>query len=149
MQVHSIALERQGHGEELCKTMDITPFDVLCFIGGDGTFVFVLLIILTLTNSSLGTFHECVNGLLKRADGKGSQVPIAMIAGGTGNSFSLELLGDTDIKLSVDTIIRGVHVPIDVGKVVQLDVNGDGSLKHDVRNPPFLYSSVHKLITFD
>lgn len=55
-----------------------------------------------------------------------------MIAGGTGNSFSLELLGDTDLKLSVDTIIRGVHVPIDVGKVVQLDVNDHGAIKNEV-----------------
>lgn len=69
---------------------------------------------------------------MKRTDGKGSLIPIAMIAGGTGNSFSLELLGDTDLKLSVDTIIRGVHVPIDVGKVVQLDVNDHGAIKNEV-----------------
>eukprot|EP00026_Physarum_polycephalum_P008539 Phypoly_transcript_08627.p1 GENE.Phypoly_transcript_08627~~Phypoly_transcript_08627.p1 ORF type:complete len:434 (+),score=66.26 Phypoly_transcript_08627:107-1408(+) len=120
--VHAIALERSGHGESLCNTMDIKPFDVLCFIGGDGT------------------FHECVNGLLKRKDGMGSVVPIAMIAGGTGNSFSLELLGDTDVKLAVDTIVRGIHAPVDVGKVVQLDMREDGHLGNEVI---FSFNSIH------
>jgi diacylglycerol kinase family enzyme len=55
-----------------------------------------------------------------------------MIAGGTGNSFSLELLGDTNLKLAVDTIIRGIHAPIDVGKVVQIDVNETGNLCNEV-----------------
>lgn len=79
-----------------------------------------------------------MNGLLKRPDGMGSAVPIAMIAGGTGNSFSLELLGDTDVKLAVDTIVRGIHAPVDVGKIVQLEAK-DGQLggsdvsKDDVR----------------
>jgi len=120
--VHAIALEERGHGESLCNTMDIKPFDVLCFIGGDGT------------------FHECVNGLLKRKDGMGSLVPIAMIAGGTGNSFSLELLGDTDVKLAVDTIIRGIHAPVDVGKVIQLDMKEDGHLGNEVI---FSFNSIH------
>jgi hypothetical protein len=79
-----------------------------------------------------GTFHECVNGLLKRKDGMGGTVPIAMIAGGTGNSFSLELLGDTDVKLAVDTIIRGIHAPVDVGKIAQLDVKDNGQLGNEV-----------------
>lgn len=120
--VHSIALEHQGHGEELCNTMDIKPFDVLCFIGGDGT------------------FHECVNGLLKRADGLGGTVPIAMIAGGTGNSFSLELLGDTDVKLAVETISRGIHAPVDVGKVAQLDLTDKGKLGNEII---YSFNSIH------
>jgi len=106
----------------LCNTMDLSPFDVLCFLGGDGT------------------FHECVNGLMKRSDGKGGDVPIAMIAGGTGNSFSLELLGDTDLKLAVDTIIRGIYVPIDIGKVVHLDTNQQGDLAKDVL---YSFNSIH------
>lgn len=120
--VHAIALEKRGHGEELCRTMDISPFDVLCFLGGDGT------------------FHECVNGLLKRSDGKGSEKPIAMIAGGTGNSFSLELLGDTDLKLSIDTITRGIHAPIDVGKVVQLGLGDKGGLGEEII---YSFNSMH------
>ncbi len=56
-----------------------------------------------------------------------------MIAGGTGNSFSLELLGDTDLELAVNTIIRGIHVPIDVGKIIQLDMSDLGEVQKDVR----------------
>jgi len=41
-------LERRGHAEELCETMDLTGIDVVCAVGGDGT------------------FHECVNGMMKR-----------------------------------------------------------------------------------
>jgi len=120
--VHAIALEHRGHGESLCNTMDIKPFDVLCFIGGDGT------------------FHECVNGLLKRKDGMGGTVPIAMIAGGTGNSFSLELLGDTDVKLAVDTIKRGIHAPVDVGKIVQLNLKDSGELGSEII---YSFNSIH------
>jgi len=120
--VHSIALDKKGHAEELCNTMDFSPFDVICLIGGDGT------------------FHECVNGLLKRKDGKGGEVPIAMIAGGTGNSFSLELLGDTDLKLAVNTIARGIYVPIDVGKVVHLDTNEQGDLSKEII---YSFNSIH------
>lgn len=122
VEVNSIALAHKGHAEELCNTMDITPYDVLCFIGGDGT------------------FHECVNGLLKRKDGKGGEVPIAMIAGGTGNSFSLELLGDTDLRLAVETVMRGIHVPVDVGKFVRLDANSQGGIEKDVI---YSFNSMH------
>ena len=75
-----------------------------------------------------------MNGLLKRQDGLGSTIPIAMIAGGTGNSFSLELLGDTDVKLAVETIVRGIHAPVDVGKVVQLEKTDEGGIGNEVRN---------------
>lgn len=40
----SIRLERRGHAEEVCRTIDLAPYDVVVPIGGDGT------------------IHECVNG---------------------------------------------------------------------------------------
>lgn len=116
-----IALERKGHGEELCSTIDLTPFDVLCFIGGDGT------------------FHECVNGLMKRSDQEGHNIPVAMIPGGTGNSFALELFGDTDLTLAIDTVKRGTHVPIDIAKVTKLEPNEQGDMMHDI----FSFNSIH------
>jgi hypothetical protein len=116
--------------------MDLTPFDVLCFIGGDGEYCYHSIFNIQTNIFHIGTFHECVNGLLKRGDGKGSEIPVAMIAGGTGNSFSLELLGDTDLKLAVETVIRGIHVPIDVGKVVSLNANEQGGLDKEVLPPP-------------
>ena len=44
VRVQGVKLERRGHAEELCRTMDLAPFDVVVPIGGDGT------------------IHECVNG---------------------------------------------------------------------------------------
>ena len=60
-----------------------------------------------------GTFHESVNGMMKRPDNM-RKVPLAFISGGTGNSFSLELQGGTQISKSVKHILRGLTCPIDV-----------------------------------
>lgn len=106
----------------MCSTLDLKPFDVLCFIGGDGT------------------FHECVNGLMKRHDNEGRKIPVAMIPGGTGNSFALELLGDTDLTLAIDTIKRGTHVPIDVAKVSKLEPNQQGDMTNNII---YSFNSIH------
>jgi diacylglycerol kinase family enzyme len=63
---HVQYLARKGHAEELCRTLDFSEYDVLCIIGGDGT------------------FHECVNGIMKRSDDKGKMIPLAVLPGGTG-----------------------------------------------------------------
>jgi diacylglycerol kinase family enzyme len=44
-------------------------------------------------------------------------VPLALIAGGTGNSFALELQGSTRLRHVVATIARGLHVPIDIARI--------------------------------
>jgi hypothetical protein len=64
-------LQRKGHAEELCETMTLDGIDVLCSVGGDGT------------------FHECINGMMKRilADGSARIPPMALIAAGTGTSL--------------------------------------------------------------
>ena len=65
-----VYLERKGHAEELCEQMDISGFDVIIIIGGDGT------------------MHECVNGILKRKTGEDlKNVNLALIPAGTGKSF--------------------------------------------------------------
>ncbi len=71
-------------------------YDVLCIVGGDGT------------------FHECVNGMMKRTAGK---IPLALIPAGTGNSFALELLGDWKPGKAFRQLLRGVSVPIDISKI--------------------------------
>jgi len=45
------------------------------------------------------------------------KTPIAMIPGGTGNSFTVELLGSIDVNRSIKHVLRGLHCPIDVTKV--------------------------------
>lgn len=99
VRVQAIKLERRGHAEELCRTMDLSQFDVVVPIGGDGT------------------IHECVNGLMKRTDDARSRLVVSPIPAGTGNSFVLELQGSVGTTLAVQRILRGVHVPIDIFKL--------------------------------
>ncbi|PRP88932.1 nucleotide binding protein 1-like protein [Planoprotostelium fungivorum] len=99
IQVDMVPLERKGHGEELCETMSVEGIDVVCCLGGDGT------------------FHECVNGYMKRQDDARLRVPLAVLPGGTGNSFALELSGSTKLKVALEHIMRGLAAPIDIGEM--------------------------------
>lgn len=73
--VHVTKLQYKGHAEELCETMSLDGIDILCSVGGDGT------------------FHECTNGIMKRmlADGAARIPPMALIAAGTGTLLLLLL----------------------------------------------------------
>lgn len=80
--VETHQLEEKGHAERLCQVkitirhsqffqseLNLKNVDVLCIIGGDGT------------------FHECINGWMKRANVQEREsIPLAMIPGGTGKS---------------------------------------------------------------
>jgi diacylglycerol kinase family enzyme len=69
--------------------MDFSGFDVVVGVGGDGT------------------FHECINGMMRRSAANGKQpAPLALIAAGTGNSFMHEL-GYAKLKDAVHHICRG------------------------------------------
>ena len=59
------------HAEIIAKEFDITKYNGLVIIGGDGT------------------FHEVVNGILNRGDQK--KIPIGIIPAGSGNSFMQDL----------------------------------------------------------
>jgi len=91
-------LERAGHGIEIVEQGDFSTYDCLCVVGGDGT------------------FHEAINGLMKRPEEQ-RKIPIAMIPAGTGNSFTIELLGGIDVHRAVKHVLRGLHCPIDVTRV--------------------------------
>jgi len=99
VKVLAIKLERRGHAEEVCRTIDLSAYDVVVPIGGDGT------------------IHECVNGLMKRTDDAKSRIVVSPIPAGTGNSFVLELQGSVGTQLAIQRIMRGVHVPIDIFKL--------------------------------
>jgi YegS/Rv2252/BmrU family lipid kinase len=91
-------LEHAGHGQEIVEKEDLTDYDCLCAVGGDGT------------------FHEAINGLMRKPEDE-RKIPIALIPAGTGNSFTLELLGGTDVHRAVKHVLRGFNCPIDVTKV--------------------------------
>ena len=88
--------EYAGHATEIAREIDLEGFTGLCHIGGDGT------------------FHEIINGLLTRSDGK--QVPLGFIPGGTGNSFmhDMECLDPVE---AARRIVSGGITPIDVAEV--------------------------------
>jgi len=98
VEVESIALEHKGHAAELCEKLDLSQYDVLCCLGGDGT------------------MHECINGFMRRTD-LATTIPLALVPAGTGNSFVLELQGGTKVKRAVKHILRGLNCPIDIAKL--------------------------------
>ena len=63
--------KNSGDASSLTQTLNISKYDGIIMIGGDGT------------------FHEIVNGMMTRKDN--TQIPIGIIPGGTGNSFLLDL----------------------------------------------------------
>lgn len=104
MQKHGVVVERvklieKGHAERLCEISNFDAYDVIVAVGGDGT------------------FHECVNGMMKRVLQHGlTPLPLGLIAAGTGNSF-LHELGCLKPKTAVQHILRGIHYPIDICKL--------------------------------
>ena len=89
--------EYPGHAKILAGTLDLTGYNGLCAIGGDGT------------------MSEMVNGILNRKDNK--LIPLGLIAGGTGNAFMHDLDCLNPLE-AVKRIIDGKLRPIDVAKVV-------------------------------
>jgi sphingosine kinase len=100
VKVKSIPTEHKGHCEELCKSLDLRGIDAVVAVGGDGT------------------IHECVNGLMQREDEERLRIPLAVIPAGTGNSFVRELYGGVEVPRAVNRILRGIHCPIDVAKII-------------------------------
>lgn len=91
--------EKRGDIEEFARTANLNHVNVVITIGGDGT------------------FHECINGWMKRDSQETQEIPLALIAGGTGNSFCRELYGNTKIENAVDHILRGYYCPMDLFRV--------------------------------
>ena len=81
------------HAEIIAKEFDITKYNGLVIIGGDGT------------------FHEVINGMLNRGDQK--KIPIGIIPAGSGNSFMQDLDLVDPIK-AVQLIISNETRLIDV-----------------------------------
>ena len=76
---------------------DLSEFDGLCVVGGDGT------------------IHEAIDGLMK--SGKAKSVPLGIIPGGTGNAFIEDLRCRDPIK-AARNIIDGKVSLIDVFRIV-------------------------------
>ena len=95
-----------GHAEELAGSLDFSIYDGLLVLGGDGT------------------FHEVVNGVLKRADGK--TLPMGLLPAGSGNSI-LHDLSLTDPVGAAEAIVGGRTRFIDVAQI-----KGDLTLRYSI-----------------
>ncbi len=91
-----IETEYSGHAKELAATLDIDEYDALIVLGGDGT------------------FHEIVNGMLTRQDGK--RIPFGIVPSGSGNSLAHDL-GLTDPIKAAKAIVRGETTFLDVARI--------------------------------
>lgn len=85
-----------GHGCETPEFMNLEDVDGICVIGGDGT------------------FHEVLNGIMRRKDGK--RLPLGLIPGGTGNSLMHDLQ-TTDPLKAAERIAGFDPRPLDLMKV--------------------------------
>ena len=86
-----------GSIKDFIINRDLSEFDGLCVVGGDGT------------------IHEAIDGLMK--SGKAKSVPLGIIPGGTGNAF-IEDLGCRDPIKAASQIINGKVSPIDIFRIV-------------------------------
>ena len=88
--------EFPGHAKELTAALDLDIYHALLVVGGDGT------------------FHEVVNGLLNRTDGR--ILPIGLIPAGSGNSVMHDLDLINPAK-AAEAIVAGNTRFIDVAQV--------------------------------
>ena len=87
--------EYNGHAEDIVKNENLTTFDSVCAMGGDGT------------------LFEVLNGMLsKSAD---DRIPISVIPNGTGNSF-MKTVGATKQESAVKIIAENSSRKIDLMK---------------------------------
>ena len=82
---------------ELAQTIDLSKYSALIAVGGDGT------------------YHEVVNGMLHRADGK--KIPVGFIPNGSGND-TLRSLSVFDVNQALDYIVKGDLVKLDLTRVL-------------------------------
>ncbi len=95
-QIKIIESEHKGHIESILNTYSIEDYYCCCIIGGDGS------------------FHEAVNGLMKRLDNV--KVPLCLVPAGSGNSLARDL-GILDLKIAINSIINGKKLSIDISKI--------------------------------
>ena len=89
--------DRSGLITDFIINTNLSEFDGLCVVGGDGT------------------IHEAVLGLMK--SGKAKSIPLGIIPGGTGNAF-IEDLGCRDPIKAANRIIDGKVSTIDIFQIV-------------------------------
>ena len=96
IQCTSYFTERPGHGRSIACSEDLTSYQCIVVVGGDGT------------------LHEVVNGLMARKDQV--RLPIAIIPLGTGNAVGIDL-GILDMHRALERIVAGEVCYIDLNHI--------------------------------
>ncbi len=90
-----------GHAKEIARRVDLTKYDAMATLSGDGL------------------FWELLNGLMMRPDWKeAAKVPIALMPGGSGNALAFAA-GMGDVETAAFAVARGRASPFDVATVAQ------------------------------
>ena len=85
-----------GHATRIVETADLSDYDGICVIGGDGT------------------THEVVTGLMQRSDG--ATLPLGLIPAGTGNTLHHHLQCGDPSEAARRIVQQQAH-PLDVVRV--------------------------------
>ncbi|KAL1076306.1 hypothetical protein V6Z11_D10G022700 [Gossypium hirsutum] len=104
--IDSLETKHQLHAKEVAKTMDLSKYDGIVCVSGDGILV------------------EVVNGLLEREDWSAAiNMPIGMVPAGTGNGMVKSLLHAAGEQCCVSNailaVIRGYKHSLDVATISQ------------------------------
>ncbi|XP_017978728.1 PREDICTED: sphingosine kinase 1 isoform X1 [Theobroma cacao] len=106
VQITVIETKHQLHAKEVAKTLDLSKYDGIVCVSGDGILV------------------EVVNGLLEREDWAAAiKIPIGMVPAGTGNGMVKSLLDAVGQPCSTSNailaVIRGHKCSLDVATILQ------------------------------
>jgi sphingosine kinase len=106
----NVVTERQGHGVDIAKEIDIEAFDSIVTVSGDGV------------------IHEVINGFLQRPDAREAirKLPLGVIPGGTGNALSVSLLGEKagfDPQYTALQVIKGMSHRVKLWETSQIWLN--------------------------
>uniref|UniRef100_A0A0C9QN40 sphingosine kinase n=1 Tax=Wollemia nobilis TaxID=56998 RepID=A0A0C9QN40_9CONI len=96
----------QRHAKDIAKAMDLSLYDGILCVSGDGVLV------------------EVVNGLLERSDWEHAiKMPLGIVPAGTGNGMIKSLMTDADepciVTNATFAVIKGHKRPLDVAVVAQ------------------------------
>ncbi|KAJ4976346.1 hypothetical protein NE237_001452 [Protea cynaroides] len=98
--------QHQFHAKELAQTLDLSKYDGIVCVSGDGILV------------------EVVNGLLQRVDWEVAiKMPLGMVPAGSGNGMVKSVLDSgrdpCTVTNAVFTVIRGHRISLDVATILQ------------------------------
>ena len=96
IEFHFFNSDKEGSISEFIQTENLTGFDGICVLGGDGT------------------INEAINGLM--SSGQSQSIPLGIIPIGSGNAFA-ETLGELDPIKALKNILSGASSLIDVFKI--------------------------------